>query len=64
MSSVDNVIRPILNKRVGNVNMYVSFVGVIFIGLPLFGLIGLIIGPLLLSYFLLLAKIVREEFTF
>lgn len=61
MSSIDNVIRPVLNRKVGDMNMFVTFVGVIFIGLPLFGLIGIIAGPLLLSYFILLGVIIKDE---
>ncbi|RFZ83010.1 AI-2E family transporter [Mucilaginibacter terrenus] len=56
IGNVDNVLRVIINKRVGNTHPIISIIGV-FIGLPLFGILGLVFGPLLLSYFLLLLEI-------
>lgn len=57
----DNVFRFALAKKIGNVHPLVTVFGVI-IGLGLFGFIGLIFGPLLISLFLLLAKIYTSEF--
>ncbi|HWZ35357.1 MAG TPA: hypothetical protein VNW51_04320, partial [Mucilaginibacter sp.] len=54
--NIDNVLRMIINKRVANTHPLISVIGV-FIGLPLFGILGLVFGPLLLSYFLLLVEI-------
>jgi predicted PurR-regulated permease PerM len=56
IGNVDNVLRMIINKRVANTHPLISVIGV-FIGLPLFGITGLVFGPLLLSYFLLLIEI-------
>ena len=56
IGNVDNVLRVIINKRVGNTHPIISVIGV-FIGLPLFGILGLVFGPVLLSYFLLLLEI-------
>jgi predicted PurR-regulated permease PerM len=56
IGNVDNVLRVIINKRVGNTHPIISVIGV-FIGIPLFGILGLVFGPLLLSYFLLLLEI-------
>lgn len=56
IGNIDNVLRLIINKRVANTHPLISVVGV-FIGLPLFGILGLVFGPLLLSYFLLLVEI-------
>jgi predicted PurR-regulated permease PerM len=56
IGNIDNVLRMIINKRVGNTHPIISVIGV-FIGLPLFGILGLVFGPLLLSYFLLLLEI-------
>ncbi|MFD2143959.1 AI-2E family transporter [Mucilaginibacter antarcticus] len=56
IGNVDNVLRMIINKRIANTHPLISVVGV-FIGLPLFGITGLVFGPLLLSYFLLLIEI-------
>ena len=58
---VDNVFRFVLAKRIGNVHPLVTVFGVI-IGLSVFGFIGLIFGPLLISLFLLLLKIYSNEF--
>jgi predicted PurR-regulated permease PerM len=56
IGNIDNVLRMIINKRIGNTHPIISVIGV-FIGLPLFGILGLVFGPLLLSYFLLLLEI-------
>jgi len=56
IGNVDNVLRLIINKRVGNTHPIITVIGV-FIGLPLFGILGLVFGPVLLSYFLLLLEI-------
>ena len=56
IGNVDNVLRMIINKRVGNTHPIITVIGV-FIGIPLFGILGLVFGPLLLSYFLLLVEI-------
>lgn len=54
--NIDNVIRFIIAKRVGNIHPIITVIGVVT-GLPLFGILGLVFGPLLLSYFILLIKI-------
>lgn len=56
IGNIDNVLRLIINKKVGNTHPIISIIGV-FIGLPLFGILGLVFGPVLLSYFLLLVEI-------
>jgi predicted PurR-regulated permease PerM len=61
VSSVDNLIRPAINKKVGQLHPLVSLVGVL-IGLNLFGLLGIIIGPLLLSYTMLTARMFHDEY--
>ncbi len=61
ISSVDNILRPYIQKRVGQIHPLVSILGVIM-GLSLFGLVGLIIGPLFLSYFILMLKMFKEEY--
>lgn len=54
--NIDNVLRLIIAKRMGDIHPIITIVGVI-IGIPLFGVIGLVFGPLLLSYFLIAVKI-------
>lgn len=61
IGTVDNVFRFTLAQKIGNVHPLVTVFGVI-IGLSLFGFIGLIFGPLLISLFLLLLKIYSSEF--
>ena len=56
IGNIDNVLRLIINKRVANTHPLITIIGV-FIGIPLFGILGLVFGPLLLSYFLLLVEI-------
>jgi len=57
----DNLFRFTLNKKLGNIHPLITIFGVI-IGVQLFGFIGLIFGPLLISMFLLLLKIYSSEF--
>ncbi len=61
IGTVDNVLRFSLLKKLGNVHPLTTVFGVI-IGLSLFGFIGLIFGPLLISLFMLLLKIYSSEF--
>ena len=61
IGTVDNVFRFTLAKKIGNIHPLVTVFGVI-IGISLFGFIGLIFGPLLISLFLLLLKIYSSEF--
>jgi predicted PurR-regulated permease PerM len=56
IGQIDNFLRLMINKRIANTHPLISIIGV-FIGLPLFGILGLVFGPLLLSYFLLLLEI-------
>ena len=61
IGTADNVFRFTLAKKIGNIHPLVTVFGVI-IGISLFGFIGLIFGPLLISLFLLLLKIYSSEF--
>ena len=54
--NIDNVLRFVIAKKVGNIHPIITVIGVI-IGVPLFGILGLVFGPLILSYFVLLIKI-------
>ena len=57
----DNLIRFVLAKKMADVHPIVTVLGVI-IGLKYFGMTGLIFGPLIISYFLLLIKIYHIEY--
>lgn len=59
--NVDYITRLGLLKKMGDVHPMVTVLGVI-VGLHLFGFMGLIFGPLLLSYFIILIKIYINEF--
>jgi predicted PurR-regulated permease PerM len=54
--NIDNVLRFMIAKKVGNIHPIITVIGVV-IGIPLFGILGLVFGPLLISYFVLLIKI-------
>jgi len=58
---VDNVVRLILNRKLGNIHPLITIFGVL-VGIQLFGFIGLIFGPLLISMFIVLLKIYSSEF--
>ncbi len=60
--NVDYITRLGLLKKIGNVHPMITVLGVI-VGLQLFGFMGLIFGPLLISYFIILIKIYVNEFT-
>lgn len=60
--NVDYITRLGLMKKMGDIHPLVTVLGVI-VGLGLFGFIGLIFGPLLISYFIVLIKIYINEFT-
>lgn len=59
--NVDNFARFILQKKIADTHPLITIFGVI-IGLSLFGFIGVIFGPLLLSLFLLCIDIFKREF--
>jgi predicted PurR-regulated permease PerM len=59
--NVDYITRLGLLKKMGNVHPMITVLGVI-VGLKLFGFMGLIFGPLLVSYFIILVKIYINEF--
>lgn len=62
LGNVDNLIRMIVSKRVGDVHPVVTVLGVI-VGLRYFGLPGLVFGPLLISYFMLLMRLYYVEYS-
>jgi predicted PurR-regulated permease PerM len=57
----DNVVRFILAKKMADVHPVITVLGVIM-GIKYFGLIGLIFGPVLISYFIILLKIYYLEY--
>ena len=61
VGTVDNIARFILQKRLANVHPLVTILGVIM-GTKLFGLIGIIFGPLMITLFVALLRIYFNEF--
>lgn len=61
ISMIDNVLRFAFQKKFADVHPLITVMGVI-LGIKLFGLPGMIFGPLLISYFLILASIYKEQF--
>jgi len=59
--NVDYLARMTLLRKLGNVHPVITILGVI-VGLGLFGFIGLIFGPLLISYIIVIFQIYSNEF--
>jgi predicted PurR-regulated permease PerM len=60
VTNIDNVIRYFISKYIAQTHPVITIVGVI-IGIPLFGILGLVFGPLLISIFLLMLKIFEDS---
>lgn len=67
ITNIDNVLRFFISKKFADTHPIIVIVGVI-IGIPIFGILGLVYGPLLISSFIILAniyatnrEIIREE---
>jgi predicted PurR-regulated permease PerM len=61
VGNVDTVIRPIVFRRWAQIHPFVTLVGALA-GIRFFGILGLLIGPLALSYFFELIRMYREEY--
>lgn len=61
VGSTDNIFRMIVQKKLAEIHPVITLVGVV-VGIPLFGFLGLVFGPLIISLFILLAKIYKEEY--
>ena len=61
VGSVDNFIRPVIYRRYAEVHPLITLIGAI-VGVSQFGLLGLLIGPLALSYLFELVRMYREEY--
>ncbi|HKH82979.1 MAG TPA: AI-2E family transporter [Gemmatimonadales bacterium] len=60
VGNIDNVIRPIVFRRWAQIHPFITIIGA-FAGIQYFGLLGLLIGPLAISYFFELIRMYREE---
>ena len=61
VSQSDNLIRFILQKKMADTHPLITIFGVV-IGLPIFGFMGIIFGPLLLSLFFLFVDMFKKEY--
>src|SRR5213593_3379499 len=61
VGNVDYVIRPRVFRRWADIHPLVTLIGALA-AVPYFGILGLLIGPLALSYFFELVKMYREEY--
>ncbi|WP_091624747.1 AI-2E family transporter [Maribacter orientalis] len=57
----DNIIRLFVLKKLDSIHPLITLIGVL-IGIPLFGFVGLIFGPLIISLFLIIIKIYKQEY--
>lgn len=62
VTMIDNFIRMAIGRKIANTHPLITIIGVV-IGFPLFGIMGILYGPLLLSLFIILAKIYRTNIT-
>jgi predicted PurR-regulated permease PerM len=61
VGNIDNVIRPMVYRRWAAIHPFITLVGA-FAGVQFFGILGLLIGPLALTYFFELINMYREEY--
>jgi predicted PurR-regulated permease PerM len=61
VGNVDHVVRPMIFRRWARIHPVTALVGALA-GLPYFGILGLLIGPLALSYYFELSRLYREEY--
>jgi predicted PurR-regulated permease PerM len=61
VGNVDNVIRPFVFRRWARIHPFITVIGA-FAGINWFGLLGLLIGPLAISYFFELIRMYRAEY--
>lgn len=61
VANVDNVIRPLVYRRYAQIHPLLTLVGAIA-GVSYFGLLGLLLGPLALSYFFELLRMYGDEY--
>lgn len=61
VGNVDNLIRPYVYSRWAQIHPFITVIGA-FAGIRFFGLLGLLIGPLAISYFFELIRMYRAEY--
>lgn len=58
---LDGYVRQMVQRKIASIHPFVSIIGLL-IGITYFGITGIIIGPLLISLFVLSARIFKEEY--
>lgn len=61
LGQVDNLIRPWVFRRYAQIHPFVTVIGA-FAGIRYFGLLGLLVGPLAISYFFELIRMYKAEY--
>lgn len=61
VGNVDNLVRPVISNRYAQIHPLITLVGAIA-GVSYIGLLGLLVGPLALSYFFELLTMYRREY--
>lgn len=61
VGSTDNLIRLFLLQKMDSIHPLITLIGVL-LGVPLFGFVGLIFGPLIINLFLILIKIYKKQY--
>lgn len=61
IGATDNIFRLYILRKLDDVHPLITLIGVV-VGVPLFGFIGLIFGPLLISLFLVIVRIYKNEY--
>lgn len=62
VGATDNLFRLFVLKKLDNVHPLITLIGVI-VGVPIFGFIGLIFGPILISLFLITVRMYKKEYS-
>ena len=60
ITNIDNLLRIVLARRMGDVHPLVTLAGIV-LGVPIFGILGLVIGPTILSFFIVLMQVFANE---
>ena len=61
LPNIENFVRPLVFRRYSQIHPMITLIGAIA-GVSYFGILGLLIGPLALSYFFELIRMYREEY--
>jgi predicted PurR-regulated permease PerM len=60
-SNLDNLLRPLIYKRVSDIHPMITLIGA-FAGVKWFGLLGVLLGPLAIAYLFELVQFYRDDY--